>query len=457
MKIRQFEDKHLSHFSYAVISESANEMILIDPARDTRPYRELSTETGAAITGVIETHPHADFVSSHLALHQELGATIYSSKLIKAGYPRRTFDDGDVIEMGEVRFLAINTPGHSPDSISVVVSVDGVQRAIFTGDTLFVGDVGRPDLRESSGSRETARTTLARQLFHSLHEKLAIVRDEAIVYPAHGAGTLCGKHLSDAASSTMYDERRYNWAFQVKTEEAFVKELLQEQPFIPAYFPYDVAMNQQGALEPVYPQLGVKEMDGGLTAMDAALWIIDVRDGKSYKAGHLPHSINLMEGNSFETWLGSLIRPEERFYLAAGDEKTLGRMLGRTAAIGYEGKVAGAFVLPAGGDQYASTGEAAGEVAAEQLDVEWFREHRYDYTIVDVRNVGEVKERPIFGHGLSIPLYELRKRAGEIPVDRPIVVHCAAGYRSAAGSSLLQSLLGGKQMVLDLGEAVKTF
>ena len=445
MKIRQFEDKHLSHFSYAVISESANEMILIDPARDTRPYLEFSAETGAALKGVIETHPHADFVSSHLALHHQLGATIYSSKIIRAGYPRKTFDDGDVIEMGGVRFLAINTPGHSPDSISVVVSVDGVQRAIFTGDTLFVGDVGRPDLRESNGSQETERHTLARQLFHSLQAKLAIVRDEVIVYPAHGAGTLCGKHLSDAASSTMYDERRYNWAFQVKTEEAFVKELLKEQPFIPAYFSYNVGMNQQGTPAPVYPALGVKEMDGGLSGMDAELWIIDVRDGKSYKAGHLPHSINLMEGNSFETWLGSLIQPGERFYLTAGDEKTLQRMLARTAAIGYEGKVAGAFVM------------ASDAGAAEQLDVDWFREHHYDYTIVDVRNAGEVRDRPIFDHSLSIPLYELRKRAGEIPLDKPIVVHCAGGYRSAAGSSLLQSLLGGKQRVLDLGEAVKTF
>ncbi|GGB02777.1 MBL fold metallo-hydrolase [Puia dinghuensis] len=452
MKIRQFEDKHLSHFSYAVLSESANEMILIDPARDTKPYREFSAETGAAITGVIETHPHADFVSSHLALHQQLGATIYSSKLIKAGYPRQTFDDGDVIELGEVRFLAINTPGHSPDSISVLVSADGVQRAIFTGDTLFAGDVGRPDLRESNGSRETERHTLARQLFHSLRENLANVRDEVIVYPAHGAGTLCGKHLSEATSSTMYDQRQYNWAFQVKTEAAFVKELLQEQPFIPAYFPYNVSMNQQGAPAPVYPALGVKEIDAGL-------WTIDVRDGKSYKAGHLPHSINIMEGNSFETWLGSLIRPEERFYLTAGDEKTLQRMLARTAAIGYENKVAGAFVMGAdagvAGD--AAALEGAGEFVADQLDVEWFREHFYDYTIVDVRNASEVKDRPIFDHSLSIPLFELQQRAGEIPVDRPIVVHCAGGYRSAAGSSLLQSLLRGKQRVLDLGEAVKTF
>ena len=192
MKIRQFEDKHLSHYSYAVVSECEQKVILIDPARDVQPYIAYAKEMEAAIVGVIETHPHADFVSSHLEIFQTFGATIHTSRLAGAAYSHEGFDEGQSIQIGKIQLSAINTPGHSPDSISILLQHQGNPRAVFTGDTLFVGDCGRPDLREGSGKVQVKREELARQMYHSLREKLSVLPDDVIVYPAHGAGTLCG-------------------------------------------------------------------------------------------------------------------------------------------------------------------------------------------------------------------------------------------------------------------------
>src|SRR5690606_15650826 len=239
-------DKGLAHFSYSVLV--GRKTILIDPARNPQPYYDFAAAHDAEIVGVIETHPHADFVSSHLDIHQATGASIYVSELVGADYPFEAFDEGDEIDLGEgILMRAIHTPGHSPDSISVVLSENGKDKAVFTGDTLFIGDVGRPDLREKAGKLQAKREELARSMYHSTREKLMILDDEVLVYPAHGSGSLCGKSLSDANSSTIGQEKMSNYALQEMTEEDFVKILLEDQPFIPKYFPYDVALNKQGA------------------------------------------------------------------------------------------------------------------------------------------------------------------------------------------------------------------
>ncbi len=222
MRIKQFEDKNLSHYSYAILSECEKKIILIDPARNTQPYLDYAKENNAQITGVIETHPHADFVSSHLELHETTGAIIYTSKVVDAFYPHQTFDEGQSIQLGKIKLSAINTPGHSPDSISIVLEHDGKQKAVFTGDTLFIGDCGRPDLREDAGKIQTTRAELAKQIYHSLRDKLMKLDDEILVYPAHGAGTLCGKNLSKESNSTIGKEKQTNWSLQEATEEDFV-------------------------------------------------------------------------------------------------------------------------------------------------------------------------------------------------------------------------------------------
>ena len=449
MRIKQFEDKNLSHYSYAILSECEKKIILIDPARNGKQYLDFAKENNAEITGIIETHPHADFVSSHFELHQITGAIIYTSKLVDALYSHQSFDEGETIQLGNIKLTAINTPGHSPDSISILLERKGKQKAVFTGDTLFIGDCGRPDLREAAGKIQTTRSELAKLMYHSLRDKLMVLEDDVIVYPAHGAGTLCGKNLSKESNSTIAAEKKTNWSLQEATEEEFVKNLLADQPFVPLYFPFDVELNRKGATglkESIYKiKIGDTIDETIVTTLDKTFWIIDTRKEQDFKNGHLPNSINLMEDGKFETWLGSIIKPNEQFYLVSESKAQLQTMLERTAAIGYETQVAEGFVIK------------GGIIKEEKINVDEFKDHQQNYTIVDVRNTSEVKEGKIFKNSIAIPLAEVRNRINEIPTDKPIVVHCAGGYRSAAASSLIHSQLNGIVKVFDLGENIKQF
>ena len=449
MKIKQWEDKNLAQFSYAVLSDCEKKIILIDPSRNPKPYLDYAKEHNATIVGIIETHPHADFVSGHVELRQITGATIYTHSLVGVSYQHQAFDEGATIEIGKIKLTSIHTPGHSPDSISILLEHDGEQKAVFTGDTLFIGDCGRPDLREGAGNLQAKREDLAKQMYYSLREKLATLNDNALVYPAHGAGTLCGKNLSKESSSTIGQEKETNWSLQEATEEEFVQNLLTGQPFIPAYFPFDVEVNRKGAapLQESISKVTIIESpsEALLNSLDSSLWIVDVRKEADFKEGHLPNSINLMENGKFETWLGSIIKPAEMFYLAGESRKQLKKAIERAAAIGYETAIDGAFVI------------SGGPVKEAEIDVNMFRNNADAYTIIDVRNISEVKEKKIFSHSLSIPLAEIRERVREIPTDKPVVMHCAGGYRSAAASSLVHSKLNGKVTVFDLSEAIKQF
>jgi len=443
MKIEQFEDKDLSHNSYAVLSECENKVVLIDPSRNVQAYLAFAELHQAKIIGVIETHPHADFVSGHLELHQITGAKVYCSKLVGASYPHQTFDEGDAISFGKIKLKAINTPGHSPDSISIILEYDGKNKAIFTGDTLFIGDCGRPDLRESAGNITAKREELAGQMYYSLREKIMILDDEVAIYPAHGAGSLCGKALSEAGHSTIGEERLWNWSVQDMDKTQFIKELLLDQPYIPKYFPFDVERNKQGAANFAFALAAIPQ--GKPDKLNAGIIIIDTRPEADFKKGHLPGSINLQEAGKFETWLGSIIKPEEAYYLVAGNEDALKNISSRTAKIGYETAIESAFIVNNGPE------------ITEAINLELFKAHLENYTIVDIRNASEVKEHLIFADAINIPLPELRERVMEIPFNKPIVVHCAGGYRSAAGSSMIQMALGDKTKVFDLGESIKIF
>lgn len=450
MQIKQWENKNLSHFSYAVLSDCEKKIILIDPFRNPGQYYEYAKQQDAQIVGVIETHPHADFVSSHLEIHKTTGAIIYTSKLAGVGYPNETLGEGNTITLGKIFLSSLDTPGHSPDSISIVLEHEGKKKAVFTGDTLFIGDCGRPDLRESTGNIKLTRDDLAKKMYHSLRNKLMQLPDDTLVYPAHGAGTLCGKTLSKAASSTIGAEKLTNWSLQQMSEENFIKKLLADQPFIPAYFPYDVELNRKGAKS---FQESIVEVKIGFPVKDEAstkrlnkqAWIIDTRNEKDFKSNHLPRSINLMKGLKFETWLGSIIKPGESFYLAGDNIDELQKFVERAGAIGYEGQILEIFILE------------KGNLNDEILDIPDFKEHPDKYTIIDVRTQSEVKEKKIFPNSIPIPLGLLRYRMDEIPTNKPIVVHCAGGYRSAAASSLIQSGLTDKVKVFDMGEAIKEF
>lgn len=450
MKIKQFEDKGLAHYSYAILSECESQIVLIDPARNITEYLEYAKANDAKIIGVIETHPHADFVSGHLELNKVTGATLYCSKLVGAAYPHQGFDNGDVISFGKIKLKSLNTPGHSPDSISVVLQHEDKDKAVFTGDTLFIGDCGRPDLRENAGNVTAKREELAAQMYHSLRESLMPLADEVIVYPAHGAGTLCGKALSDANHSTIGAEKISNWSLKDMTEKEFIKELTADQPFVPKYFPYDVGLNKEGANDREKSLSAVKfgAFDGSsasLPTIQKEIVIIDTRPAAEYRKGHLPNSINLMYGGKFETWLGSIVTPHERYYLAADGHAQLELLMEKTAKIGYEPFIKEAINV------------TGGPVSNPEFDLQAFKANQEAYTIVDVRNPAEVKEHPVFKYAINIPLYQLRERVKEIPVDKPIAVHCASGYRSAAGTSIVADSLNGTTLVYDISDDIKTF
>jgi len=442
MDIQQFYDEGLAHASYAI--HSNGKVALVDPGRDPKPYEDYARSKDAKITAVFETHPHADFVSSHLEMHEKYGATIYVSKMVGAEYPHDAFDEGDVIKHGEVTFHALHTPGHSPDSLSILLKdSSGKDHALFSGDTLFIGDVGRPDLREKAGNMKAQRAELAAMMYHSVQDKLKPLADHIKVYPAHGAGSLCGKNLSDDRESTIGRERDTNWAFGEMSEKTFVDALLEGQPYIPKYFGYDVELNKNGA--PHYePSLHkVNWLAEGASIPEGAL-VIDTRTQDHFNAGHIPGAINIMDGGKFETWLGSIVSPEEKFYLVSHDENTLKSIVKKAAKIGYELNVAGAVVNPAGMTEKSAP-----------IDLSHFKSHPEKFTIVDIRREDEHKNELLFKNSINLPLHELRERADEVPTDKPVVVHCAGGYRSAAGSSILAER--DKLRVFDLSEAVKEF
>lgn len=442
MEIIQFEDKNLAHYSYAIFSQG--QMALIDPARDPQPYYDLAQEKNAQIAAIIETHPHADFISSHKEIHEATGAMIYVSKLLGAAYPHQTFDDGDEIKMGDIILRSLNTPGHSPDSISIVAQENGKDHAVFSGDTLFIGDCGRPDLRETAGHLTSQRKDLAKQMFHSLRDKMLPLADNVLVYPAHGAGSLCGKGLSSANVSSIGTEKVSNWSLQQSSEEDFINELLSNQPFVPKYFVHSVELNKEGAPNFKESISNVKISDQ-LPGKLSDKVIIDTRNEGEFKSGYLPGSINLMVDTKFETWLGSIIAPEEKFYLIGESKEVLEGLIHRIAKIGYEDQIAGTYV--------------SGGISGSQLpkiDVGQFSKSPDDYTVVDIRNANEVAQRRIFKNTIDIPLPELRERVGEIPNNKPIVVHCAGGYRSAAGASIIKDAMNGSD-VYDLSYAISKF
>lgn len=444
MKIEQFKDAPLAHFSYAIVSEG--EMALIDPSRNPRQYYKFAEEQKAKIIAVFETHPHADFVSGHLQIHQETGATIYVSEKVGVNYPHEPFDEGQKVKIGKINIRPLHTPGHSPDSLTFVVEEEG-ETALFTGDTLFIGNVGRPDLREKAGNMTAKRVELAKAMYQTMQTKFNEFPDETLVYPAHGAGSLCGKNMSASPSSTLGDERKGNWAFKDHSEEEFVEEILKDQPFIPSYFGFNVDLNRKGAGNVQQEKYRIP-LRIAVDDVEEGTKVVDVRDGDAYKKVHLPDSINIMsrnEGDKYETWLGAIIKPNEPFYLAVSSVEDIDEMLERTAKIGYEKQMKAVITL-----------SEKVSVRSDEFHLEDFKNNKENYTIVDIRNESELAEGKIFDSAIAIPLNELRDRADEVPIDKPIVVHCAGGYRSAAGSSILENKFK-DQKVYDLSDAIKDF
>jgi len=446
MIIEQIYDKSLAHASYAVANKG--KVLLVDPGRDPKPYLDFAKKHDAEIVAVFETHPHADFASSHLEFQQKHGAKIYINPKVGVSYEYEPLDHNDEVTIGDMTIKTLFTPGHSPDHNSyLLIDESGTPKAVFTGDSLFVGDVGRPDLREGAGNIQVKRNELAAMMYDTIHDIFAKLPDDVIVYPAHGAGSLCGKNLSDELHSTIGRQKEENWAFQIKDKDVFVDNFVDGQPFIPKYFPHSVELNRKGhsAMDESIEQVPVlkdsSELEDGVV-------IVDTRPQETFKADHIKGALNIQasEDDKFETWLGSVLDPEESFYLIAEDEEALKESIRRTAKIGYEQYIKGAMVHPkSGGHQ------------TKETPLKDFNRNREAYTILDVRNESEVETEELFDSSVNIPLPELKERLDEVPLEKPIVVHCAGGYRSTIGASLLEKKFGEKVEVYDLSTEIENY
>ncbi|MBZ5728924.1 MAG: MBL fold metallo-hydrolase [Acidobacteriia bacterium] len=429
MTFEQFYLGCLAHASYLLGSEGV--AAVVDPQRDVGIYLEAAERLGLRITHIIETHLHADFVSGHRELAERTGATIYLGEGSGATFPHRAVRDGDEIAFGQCRLRFLQTPGHTLESVSVVVT--DLERgpapvAVLTGDTLFIGDVGRPDLSETKTPAE-----LARLLYDSLRGKLLALPDDVAVYPAHGAGSMCGRNISADRSSTIGRERQSNYALQPMERERFVELLTQDLPSRPEYFQRDVDVNRRGAAAlddlPPVARLAAREV---LARQRQGVTVLDTRPAAEYCAGHVPGSIAIGLGGQFASWAGSLIGLDRELILVAEDQ-TAEEARMRLARVGIE-RVVG--VLEDGISGWASAGLPL--AATGQISVQELHDRLGELAVVDVRRQAEWSEGHIAG-AEHLPLDRLRAGMAALDRNRPMAVHCKSGYRSLIACSLLEA------------------
>jgi len=438
MFVKRFFEPSIAQASYLIGCARAGEAIVIDANRDVQAYIDTAASEGLRITQVTETHIHADYVSGSRELAQRTGASLCLSDEGDADwkyqFPHdRKLKDGDRITIGNVRVDVLHTPGHTPEHLTFLIT-DGAAAdqpiAAVTGDFLFVGDVGRPDLLERAANIKGTMETSARTLWKSL-QRFAAHEDWLQIWPGHGAGSACGKGISAIPSSTLGYEKRFNWAFAIKTEDQFVESVLAGQPEPPKYFASMKKINKEGPaiLNGFHvPGKMTAEALPALLARNAL--VIDTRPSADYAAGHVRGTINIPMNNSFVTWAGWLIRVPE-FYLivdAATAAARLGELSRSLALIGID-RISGYFDAAAiRGDQ--TVAQISATQLAPRLDT---------VAVIDVRNATEWAEGHLPG-AIHIPLGYLADRAAEIPAGRPIVVQCQSGSRSAIAASLLQQL-----------------
>jgi hydroxyacylglutathione hydrolase len=436
VKFEQYYLECLSQASYLVGDESTGVAAVVDPRRDVAEYVADAEAAGLQIAYVIETHFHADFLSGHLELAAATGAEIIFGAAVEPDFPARLVRDGERISLGEVVLEFRATPGHTPESISIVVYEHAGDRepwGVLTGDTLFIGDVGRPDLLASLGA---TADELGGMLYDSLHQQLLTLPDGTRVWPAHGAGSACGKNLSTATMSTIGEQRATNYALQPMSRERFVELVTEGQPAAPDYFVHDAILNrrQRGLLDESAPRpLTVDEV---LVARGRGAVLLDVRDVTAFTAGHLAGSVNVDLTGRFAEYAGEVIDADDEIVVLA-DPGTAVEAKIRLGRIGFD-NVVGALesvetALVEKPDEACQASRlTASELAARIEDTAGLQ-------VVDVRNQGEVAAGTIPG-AVNLPLAALRRRVGELDLDRPIVVHCAGGYRSAIAASWLRSV-----------------
>ena len=437
MYFKQFYLACLAHASYLIGSDG--EAAVVDPQRDVDQYIDEAAAQGLKIKYVIETHLHADFVSGHRELAERTGAEIVFGKEAGAAFPHRAVKEGDELSVGSVKLRVIETPGHTPESISVLVRDEASDepQKILTGDTLFIGDVGRPDL---AGGKGYTSQMMAAMMYDTLHNKILKLDDTVEVFPAHGAGSMCGKNLSNERSSTIGQQRKFNYALQPMMKDEFVRMMTTDLPEAPVYFPKDAEINRSGApslnelpkLSPLSPAEVLKRGKQGEV-------VLDVRSAADFGAGHVPGSLNIGLGGQFASWAGTLISLDAPVVIVAESEEKANEAQVRLARVGLE-NVKGYL---AGGMQ--AWRDAGFDVAAvPQITVAELKEmieNDSDLQVIDVRRDAEYES----GHApraATAPLANLREALPKLNLglSRKTAVICAGGYRSSAATSIMQPL-----------------
>ena len=438
MIFKQYYLNCLAHASFLIGNEVTQEAAVIDPQRDVDQYLEDARKSNLEIRHVFLTHCHADFIAGHLELRDREGSRIYLGAQAKAEFEFTAMKDGDILDLGNIRLQTLETPGHTVESICILLydlpESEDEPHAVLTGDTLFVGDVGRPDLRASLG---WSAHQLGEMLYDSVHEKLLKLPDKTLVYSAHGAGSLCGKNLSAETVSTVGDQRRHNYALQRMSKEDFIRIVTADQPEAPEYFTYDAILNtkERDTLEQVLRrELKPLSLDQVLDRQRSGAQVLDTRDPADFAKAHLVGSFNIGLGGQYATWAGTLLNPEESIVLISepGREEEGATRLGR---IGFD-RVSG----------YLQEGIQALEQNPDLVDG-WDRIDAATLAdelsspspplVIDVRAPKEREAKHIKG-SVHFPLNQLRGRASELPKDRTLALHCAGGYRSSIAASILQ-------------------
>ena len=448
MILKQFYLGCLAHASYMIADEQSKTAAVVDPQRDIQQYIQEADSHGWTIRYVFLTHFHADFLAGHLELRDQTGAEICLGAKAQATYPFRALNDGTSVEFGNVQLKALETPGHTPEGISLLVydraKSEKTPHAVLTGDTLFIGDVGRPDLMASVG---ITATELASQLYDSLHNKLMKLPDETLVYPAHGAGSMCGRNLSSDTVSTIGQQRFENYAVQPMTKQEFISMVTQGQPEAPSYFGYDAQLNKEEhatLTESMKRSLQSLTLSEVLDFRRRGAQVVDVRDPGDYERGHLLGSLNIGLDGKFATWAGIILDPEQPIVLIAdpGREAEAITRLGRIGFDHVKGYLkSGMQALVDRSDLIRETPRITASALAAELCT------THPPAVLDVRTEKEWEDGHI-ENSLNIPLPHVRERQHEILPAKKIVVHCASGYRSAIAASLLEK--AGNIEVIDL-------
>jgi len=436
MKIEQIYTGCLAHGAYYI--ESEGEVAIVDPLRETEPYLKKAERNGARIKYILETHFHADFVSGHLDLAQASGATIVYGPTAQPGFEAHIAQDNEVLQLGNISIRVLHTPGHTMESSCfLLINEQGQPEAVFTGDTLFIGDVGRPDLAQKAANM--TQEELAAVLYRSLRNKVMTLPDEVVVYPGHGAGSACGKSMSDETVSTIGQQKKLNYALRANmTEKEFVKEVTDGLLPPPAYFPMNARLNKQGydSFDQVLSQgmtpLSPEAFEA--VANETGALILDTRQPDDFEQGFIPNAINIGLDGQFAPWAGALI-PEGQPLLLVTEEGREEEAVTRLSRVGYD-KTLG--YLQGGFSAWQAAGKEVDTIPSIDAATLASRYAEEQPMIVDVRKPGEFAAEHLQA-AVNIPLDYLNEHLAEFPKDKPFYLHCAGGYRSMIAASILKA------------------